>query len=796
MSTRLVEFLPSDNGRSGDVDDDLHADRVVGALVSELEALLALDARAFSTRARVERVALARSLDTFLANRAREPAVALSGKSAGGGAGGAGSAESPLAMLDRLVLVLLVRIAQLTDADVRADGGSPLLPPSSGAQLLDVAALYGLAEPARAGEVITRALQRTPALAAELADALDLVGSLLEHATELATVDATVESGLSDIRDAALTLHALAACAPAALGESFLPADGPPSALATALVRCYDRALADISAARREGARGELVREARAHVLLLFGRLIGGVGEAEGGCSGRGRGGRGGARGARPAAAPPRATAAAAARPNRALAAALSTPGAAGGGSALSADLLHAFPAAAAAAALGSSGTSAGGSSSAPPAATSAPSADAIRQLLEMLPGLGAGFATAVLHHSGNDTQRAMNALFDEAALPAALAALPRDLAAWSPAPPAPPAAAARAAGSAPAAPAASGRWQKSSAAQTRELLDARGRGADGRTLSRSALARLASDGFDMYDDDFDDDADALPSSALAPSAAAATAAAGALAGGGGGAEAAGDGDDGDEDSEGVRRGAARRAPAPGDDLSGGRAAASASGPRTVTEWLGALGLAADRYAPLLARAGCGRMELLPQLTDASLRAAGLTNERDRAKVLAGARRLAERAAAAGGGKAAIVAPATGAAGASAGAGVDDYFKSTRLHYDREQKGFWAEDGTDEGATAAANLELARARARQQADGGGGSGEGDEGDDGPAAGGRGGRGGRGGGGGGRGRGRGSGEASAAGECAGGPRRNSRADHARKSHGQQSRAYTKQGRPQA
>ncbi|KAJ1624714.1 hypothetical protein T492DRAFT_1045076 [Pavlovales sp. CCMP2436] len=191
-------------------------------------------------------------------------------------------------------------------------------------------------------------------------------------------------------------------------------------------------------------------------------------------------------------------------------------------------------------------------------------------------------------------------------------------------------------------------------------------------------------------------------------------------------------------------------------------------------------------YAPLFERAGFTRLELLPRLTENLLISAGVKNPRDRSKIIAGARLMGERAAKAGtqlGGGSAV--------GGSTDAGGDDYFKATRLHYDKEEKGFWAEDGTRDEKRGQPNRD-------QRAAAGAVSSTDDEGEDGPDTGGArppssaSGRGGRGSVGRARGGGRGRGGGQPPSQPGG--RSGQHQSHSQKAHGQKSRAAAKQGRP--
>eukprot|EP00302_Diacronema_sp_CCMP2436_P008504 CAMPEP_0179897810 /NCGR_PEP_ID=MMETSP0982-20121206/37232_1 /TAXON_ID=483367 /ORGANISM="non described non described, Strain CCMP 2436" /LENGTH=292 /DNA_ID=CAMNT_0021794921 /DNA_START=11 /DNA_END=886 /DNA_ORIENTATION=- len=287
MAGTLIEFLPGDNGKSSGfgVDAELRAERVVGVLADEIEGLLALETRAFQQRAETENEAIAHALESFLAHRARETAFAARSTPRAHVAGRGhrptmGEGADVYGRLDRAMLLMLVRLAHLpVPGDRMADA-----PPATATQLLDVAAVYGLSDTPRAAEVISCALARRPALAAELADALNLAADLVELANQAAasyvtSADNSAEAGLFRVRDAAFTLHALAACHPEALRGGFLPSTGPPSELAAALGSCYDRVLASTSPA--VAAQSEVAGEARAHTLLLFAHALGATGSPD-----------------------------------------------------------------------------------------------------------------------------------------------------------------------------------------------------------------------------------------------------------------------------------------------------------------------------------------------------------------------------------------------------------------------------------------------------------------------------------------------------------------------------------
>ncbi|KAJ1624713.1 hypothetical protein T492DRAFT_881362 [Pavlovales sp. CCMP2436] len=281
MAGTLIEFLPGDNGKSSGfgVDAELRAERVVGVLADEIEGLLALETRAFQQRAETENEAIAHALESFLAHRARETAFAARSTPRAHVAGRGhrptmGEGADVYGRLDRAMLLMLMLNLLLlfnVPGDRMADA-----PPATATQLLDVAAVYGLSDTPRAAEVISCALARRPALAAELADALNLAADLVELANQVdyvTSADNSAEAGLFRVRDAAFTLHALAACHPEALRGGFLP--------------CYDRVLASTSPA--VAAQSEVAGEARAHTLLLFAHALGATGSPDVGARSSGR---------------------------------------------------------------------------------------------------------------------------------------------------------------------------------------------------------------------------------------------------------------------------------------------------------------------------------------------------------------------------------------------------------------------------------------------------------------------------------------------------------------------------
>jgi len=218
-----------------------------------------------------------------------------------------------------------------------------------------------------------------------------------------------------------------------------------------------------------------------------------------------------------------------------------------------------------------------------------------------------------------------------------------------------------------------------------------------------------------------------------------------------------------------------RRTPSPRDD------GLVANAPRSVEEWLVALGMNGKRLAPLLQSAGAVRVQAIPGLTEAALVEAGVSNDKERTKILAGVRAMAARSArltgARGGRGGDASSGGRGAGGKSAAergrmppqdpassksaqtaAADEDYFKATRLHHDRD--GWWADDGSTGGAPPQAQVQGTKGIPTPL-----GLGLGETPRDAAASG--------------------------AGKQFDGPRRNTRADHARKAHNQRQRAAKKQ-----
>ena len=336
-----------------------------------------------------------------------------------------------------------------------------------------------------------------------------------------------------------------------------------------------------------------------------------------------------------------------------------------------------------------------------------------VREMREIFADCGVGFLGALLRHCGGSAEAAVDLLFSERPLPAALAHVPRDTPTFPPPPPAatpapapapapvaasvdPTTAAAMAAAakrSAKKGPAASA-VRAEDASETRQALGDHGGGGGRRLLPKALAQALGEAGADEYEDEWDDSLEQL-----------------AAVGGGGMLQ---------ESADDLEEAAARRA---GGRPDGGAAAGpaqrpaaadAASLPRTAMEWVAAIGL--GQYADALRSAGIARLPLAARLTAADCDRAGIKGAHQQ-RLLAAAARLAER---------------LQRAGKALPTDADDdpsgYARAAMIRYDDESGTWYGDDGSvDASAPAGAAAPFApdpRAPAFVPGGGGGGGGGG------------------------------------------------------------------------
>jgi activating signal cointegrator complex subunit 2 len=295
MTTTYLPFLPPDNAAG----TDPAAASAVSALSADLGALLRKSAAEFwrdvaasapaggGSGGAVASPQLARCLDSFLRYRWRPDELGGAEEERQGGV-------AALALLSRRVLAVYCRLVGLPATATAGAPSSSTTPLPAAAtpkllkrylglpQLMDLAALFGPANPRLVRRLAEAALRARPALAAEAAAAAEpLASNLLELRRAVgplarACVDASGPSAAASpaaelaqtaayLEDASRSVRALVAAAPPLARALLLPGGGEggmsTGALLAALAAAHDLALPEVMAAATAPAVVELTKQ-------------------------------------------------------------------------------------------------------------------------------------------------------------------------------------------------------------------------------------------------------------------------------------------------------------------------------------------------------------------------------------------------------------------------------------------------------------------------------------------------------------------------------------------------------